>query len=209
MKCKEIEPLLYLVREGEVSAEEEKQVALHLAECQHCRQIYESVVKMTGRIRHSDFTGGDVANKAPDMNLILQTIQKTEDGRLFNRPTNRQISFLKGIAAALLVLMASTFVYQETEFRRQKSVLMVPLRQTEKVSAYSSDEADCLNELKRRYKIRAMTLVPQENNLVINKISEEQLKAYVQQVCGSDAGDINKLKEMLMQAGLIRTDHLN
>ena len=196
MRCKDIEPLIYLVREGEITAEEERQLAGHLAICKNCKQIYESVVMMTKLVKRGDYTGG-----ASHSNKKRNKISKS--GRDLYLP------FIKGIAASLLVLIASTLVYQEADFYQRKSALRIPLQQTEGLSKFDSREVDCVNELKRKYKVRTLNFVPQDENLVMNRISEEQLKQYIQQVCGSDAGDISKLKNLLVQAGLIKMNQVN
>jgi hypothetical protein len=196
MSCKDIEPLIYLVREGEITAEEEKQLAGHFAICKNCKQIYESVVMMTKLVKQGDYSGGASYGKKKRNN-------KSENIRDLYLP------FIKGIAAALLVLITSTLIYQEADFYKRKSALRIPLQQTEGLSKFDSREVDCVNELKRKYKVRTLKLVPQDENLVMNSISEEQLKQYIQQVCGSDAGDINALKKLLMQAGLIKMKQVN
>jgi len=196
MRCKDIEPLIYLVREGEITAEEERQLAGHLAICKNCKQIYESVVMMTKLVKRGDYTGG-----ASHSNKKRNKISKS--GRDLYLP------FIKGIAASLLVLIASTLVYQEADFYQRKLALKIPLQQTEGLSKFDSREVDCVNELKRKYKVRTLNFVPQDENLVMNRISEEQLKQYIQQVCGSDAGDISKLKNLLVQAGLIKMNQVN
>lgn len=196
MRCKDIEPLIYLVREGEITSEEERQLAGHLAICKNCKQIYESVVMMTKLVKRGDYTGG-----ASHSNKKRNKISKS--GRDLYLP------FIKGIAASLLVLIASTLVYQEADFYQRKLALKIPLQQTEGLSKFDSREVDCVNELKRKYKVRTLNFVPQDENLVMNRISEEQLKQYIQQVCGSDAGDIGKLKNLLVQAGLIKMNQVN
>jgi len=196
MRCKDIEPLIYLVREGEITSEEERQLAGHLAICKNCKQIYESVVMMTKLVKRGDYTGG-----ASHSNKKRNKISKS--GRDLYLP------FIKGIAASLLVLIASTLVYQEADFYQRKLALKIPLQQTEGLSKFDSREVDCVNELKRKYKVRTLNFVPQDENLVMNRISEEQLKQYIQQVCGSDAGDISKLKNLLVQAGLIKMNQVN
>ena len=209
MRCKDIEPLIYLVREGETTAEEERRLVRHLAICKNCKQIYESVVVMTNLVKQSIYTAEVTDNKDPDALAIMQSANKKKRNTIPELIRDQYLPFIKGIAASMLVFIASTLFYLEADFYQRKSALKIPLRQTNGYTAFDSEEDDCLNELKRKYKARTMTFVPQDEKLVMNRISEEQLKQYIQQVCGSDAGDISKFKNLLMQAGLIKIDHVN
>jgi hypothetical protein len=209
MRCKDVEPLIYLVREGEITAEEERQLVRHLAICKNCKQIYESVVVMTKLVKQSIDTAEVSENKHLNAGTIIRSADKKNRNQIPELVRDRYLSFIKGIAASLLVIIASTLLYQEADFYQRKSALKIPLQQTEGFSAFDSEEVDCVNELKRRYKVRTMTFVPQDENLGMNRISEKQLTQYIQQVCGSDAGDINKVKNLLMQAGLIKKNHVN
>jgi hypothetical protein len=187
MKCKDIEPLLYLVREGELTEAEEKRLAAHLATCGKCRHIYESVIGMTRLIQQTDY------NQKP--------VDSQRSG--IYKFTHSRFLYVKGIAASLLLLIASSFIMQEADFYRNRSELDARFKSAENSSATNSGERDCVRELKRRYRVTNLMAEAKNQNL----ISEEELIAYVQQACASDAGDMNKVKNLLIQAGLMKTQH--
>ena len=84
MRCKDIEPLIYLVREGEISSEEEKQLARHLAMCKNCKQIYESVVLMTKLFKQSAYARLVAEHEYPNAEIIIRTIDKKERNKIFS-----------------------------------------------------------------------------------------------------------------------------
>jgi hypothetical protein len=209
MKCRDIEPLLYLVREGEITAEEKELLEAHLSVCKNCKQIYDSAIMMTKIVRQGAYAG-EVSESMDEHaeEIILSVHGKKRIPESANARYTYMV-YLKGIAATLLIFIVSTLVYQEAFYYGHKSAMMIPLERAEKVSDFKSREADCLKMLKRKYKVRNFTFFPGDMDLVMNRISEEQLTQYIDQVCGSDVEDISKVKKMMIQAGLIKTNQVN
>jgi hypothetical protein len=207
MKCREIEPLIYLVREGETTDEEKEKIAEHIATCVNCKKIYESVLRMTRIVKQISYDGGAAEKPELDAGQIIQRAGETRKA-----PSDiilRYLPLIKGVAASLLILFASTLLYQEAEFHKYRAAMHIPEQQVSPVYSNIPAEEDCLKVLTRRYRIRTFGFLRQDNSAVMNGMSEEQISQFIEQVCGSDAGDISRVKKLLMQAGLIKTNQLN
>jgi hypothetical protein len=163
---------------------------------------------MAGIVSRQSFDGG-TKFKMVNTENIIQFIKQEKANRSTEFILYRYWPYIKGLAACLLILFISILLYEEIDFYNHRSAMKIPFQKEEEFVASGSKEADCLNELKRKYKIRAYFLVPRDEILVMNRISEEQLTQYIEQVCGSGGGDISKVKKLLIQAGLIKTDPMN
>ena len=97
MKCSEIEPLVYLVREGELTPEEGLELDSHLLVCENCRILYDSVLTMTTLVRQSEFSLADDLSGKVIADNIMQRIERTGN----YRNSGIMMTFLK-LAAAIL-----------------------------------------------------------------------------------------------------------
>ena len=205
MKCSEIEPLVYLVREGELTPEERMELDSHLLVCENCRILYDSVLTMTTLVRQSEFSLADDLSGKVIADNIMQRIERSGN----YRNSGIMMTFLKLAAAILLLIMVSAFALQEAGFQKSKSALRVRMHQTAMLTGSDAATSDCVNKLKRKLNTRKGTSFPGSDELTFNTVSEEQLTLYISQVCGPDAGNISAVKRMLKQAGLIKNSELN
>lgn len=207
MKCSEIEPLIYLVREGELTSEEKIQLDLHLAGCEHCSRLYHSVVQMTNRIDRSDFgqelsfSGKEIAERV--------AVRIDRSGNDHSHRKGGSMTLIRAVAASLLLIMATAFTIQEAGFQKSRSALRDRMYETAALSGSTETGFDCVNKLKKIYGSRKGSFFPPADGYDFNKVNEEQLAQYIRQVCGPDAGDINAVKKMLKQAGLLNNNGLN
>ncbi len=58
MKCRDIEPLIYLVREGELTEKEKSMVSEHIQNCPRCKELSRSVKTMTSVVLKADYDEG-------------------------------------------------------------------------------------------------------------------------------------------------------
>jgi hypothetical protein len=77
------------------------------------------------------------------------------------------------------------------------------------LSGSVSEETDCVAVLARKIKARTRSGFPKTNEEGFNKINEEQLAQYIHQVCGAENADVNSIKKILKQSGLIVNDNAN
>jgi hypothetical protein len=117
--------------------------------------------------------------------------------------------FMRSVAASLLLIMAASFALQEVGFQKNRSALLDRVQETAVLSGNTETGYDCVSKLKRRYNSRNTSLFPTADEYTFNQVNEEQLAQYIRQVCGPDAGDINAVKKMLKQAGLLKNNGLN
>jgi hypothetical protein len=204
MNCREIEPLLYLVRQGETTTEERREIDLHLATCGNCKKIFDSVTRMAGIVSSQYYEGG-TKFKMANTETIIRLIEQEKANRSSKLNLYRYWPYIRGLAAGLLVLFSSVLLYEEIDFYNHRSAMKIPLQKEDEFFVSDSREVDCLVKLKRKYRIKAFFLLPHDESLVMNRISEEQLTRYIEQVCGSEGGDISKVKKLLIQAGLIKS----
>jgi hypothetical protein len=189
MNCKDVEPLLYLVREGELSREEENRLAAHLATCEKCRKLRESVTGMTRMMRQADYVQRSVDHKSEGLPIL--------------KPS--RFLFVKGMAATLLVLIGFSFYKEETVFYRNRFALESRFKSAESIQKENRDAKNCLLELKRKYRVKNLVSETKNQNL----INEQELEAYIEQACASDGSDMSKVEDLLMQAGLIKNKNEN
>lgn len=188
MNCSEIEPLIYLVREGELTEKEKNRVSDHLLNCSRCRELARSVKSMTTVVLQADY---DKDVHYGDELFNQQLLRK------INRPAG-SISMIrvKVAAACLLLFLASTFILQERTFNRNRIDLQARFEQED------PEFSDCIRELRRKIHYHSMSAFARPNTLPVNLISEETLMAYVRENCGYNTNDIKALKKLLNQAGI-------
>jgi hypothetical protein len=188
MNCRDIEPLIYLVKEGELTEIEKSRVSEHLVNCPHCEELARSVRAMTACVLEADY---DTGIQDKDEWLTHRLIQK------INKPARSyKFIIIKAIAACLLVLLASTFILQERSFNHNSRELQARLQQDD------PGLSDCIKELRRKIHYQSMAVFARRDSMPVNLISEEALTAYVRENCGYNASDIKALKKLLIQAGL-------
>jgi Putative zinc-finger len=189
MNCREIEPLIYLVREGELTEKEKSMVSEHIVNCPHCEELARSVKAMTSVVLKADYDEDMQVADELFTRQLLQTINKPAGSYTF--------ILVKAAAACLLLLLASTFVMQERSFNN--NIKEFQARQ----QTVDPGLSDCIQELRRKIHYHSLAAFARPDTLQVNLISEEAITAYVRENCGYNASDIKTLKKMLIQAGLI------
>ena len=58
MNCREIEPLIFLVRDGELTESEKSMVSEHIQNCPRCKELTLSVQAMTSVVLKADYDKG-------------------------------------------------------------------------------------------------------------------------------------------------------
>jgi hypothetical protein len=188
MNCRDIEPLIYLVREGELTEKEKNRVAEHIQDCPRCRELFLSVKSMISGVLKADYDEGLQHADEFFTHRLLQNI---------NRPASTSLFIMvKAAAACLLLFLATTLIVQERSFHQNRTDLQARLQQED------PGMSDCLKELRRKIHYQSMAAFARPDTLPVNLISEEALTAYVRENCGYNAGDIKALKKLLIQAGL-------
>jgi len=188
MKCRDIEPLIYLVREGELTEKEKSRVSEHILSCPRCKELAQSVKAMTSMVLKADYVKGIQVADELITRRILQNIHKPA----------RAYSFIiiKAAAACLLLFLASTLILQERSFTKERRDLQARLQQED------SGLSDCIKELRRKIHYQSLAAFARPDTLPVNLISEEAITAYVRENCGYNTGDIKVLKKLLIEAGL-------
>jgi hypothetical protein len=207
MKCKAIEPLIYLVREGELSAGEKAELDRHLTSCENCRKLYDSVTRMTTLIGQSNF-GSDLEFSGEEMaETIMNRIEKSKvHGRSAGR-TNGYELLIKAVAASFLLFMTLTFIREQTSFNRQRSAMQLRLEESAFLAGNEDPAVDCIHKLERKIRISNRSSFLQADVTAFNQVNEEQLAQYIHDICGQTTGNISRVKQMLQQVGiLIKTE---
>jgi hypothetical protein len=189
MKCRDIEPLIYLVRDGELTEKEKSMVSEHILDCPRCKELALSAKAMISVISKTDYDKDMQVADELFTQQLLQDIHKS--GRSY------AFAMVKAAAACLLLLLAFTFISQERSFYSKRSELQARMQPEE------TGLSDCLKEIRRKIHYQSMTAFARPDTLPVNLISEEALTAYVRENCGYTAGDVKTLKKLLIQAGLI------
>jgi len=192
MNCREIEPLLYLIREGELSDAERNLVQEHLAGCEHCRGLAGSVGDMTEMIRKLSFGDQSRITDEEITGSIRDAVSTSK---------TRSLSFVTRSAAALiLIMLVSTFLYQEYGFYKSRQKMEARF---ERSDLSGSETSDCLQKLQRKFTSASLLALTGKDLRSYNLITEEELTRYVRQACGAGATDPGTIKRILIQAGLI------
>ena len=188
MNCREIEPFIYLVREGELTEEEKSRVSEHLLNCPRCKELYLSIQVMTSVVLKADYDKDIQVADELFTRRLLQNI---------NQPA-RSYNFIivKATAACILIFLASIFISQEWSFKQNRTDLQARLQQED------PGLSDCIKELRRKIHYQSIAAFARPDTLPVNLINEEALTAYVRENCGYNASDIKALKKLLIQAGL-------
>ena len=195
MNCSEIEQLIYLVREGELTEQEMIRVKEHLAGCEHCRQLSGSVKAMTDLTRRLVYENSRIDDSNHLIQVVSEAIQKKDRPHI--------LPVMKSIAAAFLFILTSVYIYQEYSFSRNREALQVRLQQSAGQKEAMSEETVCVERLKRRIRTGAMASFSVPESRLYEKISEEELTQFIRQICESGGADAGTLQKLLMQAGLI------
>jgi hypothetical protein len=208
MSCKEMEPLLYLVKEGELDRKEKEEVDRHLASCEECRKLFRSVSQMSRLISQSnfDFPGEHLQETGE---TVMRRIHPKKFKGLNHYLQTRLWSLARFAAAVLLFFLIFTYGIQESHFYRNRSELRLRMQEENALSGSVSEETDCVAVLARKIKARTRSGFPKTNEEGFNKINEEQLAQYIHQVCGAENADVNSIKKILKQSGLIVNDNAN
>lgn len=187
MNCKDLEPLIYLHAEGELSEQEQQQVRLHLETCEACRKLDASLRQM----RTITLNQERIPESLPTAESVIRQVE--------SRP-GRKVVFmlvLRMAAATILLLLVSVLVFQEISFSRNLTALEQQM-QRNRATGPESAESECMQRLKRRLHSPAFPGGYQ----AINTLSEDQINGYLQQVCGTGASDAGALMEILQDAGV-------
>jgi hypothetical protein len=188
MKCKDIERLIYLVHEDELTDEEKKIVAEHIQNCPQCRELVRKVKSMVSMALEAEYESDiRITNE-------LITAPRLQDPAIRNG--SYKLIMIKAAAACLLLFLASTFVMQERSFSRDRAGLEALFQQDD------PGLSDCIKELRRKIHYHSIAAFARPDTLPVNLVDEEALTAYVRENCGYNKEDIKALKKLLIQAGL-------
>jgi hypothetical protein len=188
MNCREIEPLIYLFRDGELTEKEQSMVSEHIQNCPRCKELYISLKAMASGILTADYTEGIHVKDELFTQRLMQNINKPAASYRF--------ILLKAAAACLLLILGFTFVMQERSFSQNRTELQARLQHQD------SGLSDCIKEIKRKIHYQSLAAFSRKDTVPVNLISEEVLTAYVRENCGYNSKDITTLKKLLIQAGL-------
>ena len=204
MKCRDVAPLIYLIKEGELTEEEKQKLDSHLATCNACTKKYESARLMDGLITKAK----PVLMRKLSINVtdseIYAALEKSMNPRGSVTRSMRPTTFLKGMAATFLVVIASTLVFQEAAFYRYQSSINVQLYRAAVPATGDMETTDCLARLKKVYRMGSLSSFARADQVAINTISEDQLRNIIDQVCGSNKADISTVKKLMIQSGLLK-----
>lgn len=207
MKCKEIEPLIYLIREGELSASEKTELDRHLMFCEDCRNLYDSVNRMTALIGQSDFKPEGETDEGI-AGAIMDRIEKSKArGRNMDRSSGYDLLW-KAVAASLLLFMTLTFIREQSSYNRQKSAMQQRLEESAFQAGNEDPAADCIRELERKIRISKHSPFLTDAT-AFNQVNDDQLAQYIHEICGQKTGNVNRLKQMLQQAGVMTNTTTN
>jgi len=205
MKCRDVAPLIYLIKEGELTAEERQKLDNHLATCPACTKEYESVRQMSGLILAArPVLMRPKAGIITDAEIV-KAVERSMSPKEGVTRSMKPVTILKGIAASLLVAIASTLIFQETVFYRYQSSIKVRLHQAAVPGTGDMETTDCLTRLKKVYRMGSLRSFAGIDQVAINTISEDQLRIIVDRVCGSKSADISTVKKLMIQSGLLKT----
>ena len=207
MKCKEIEPLIYLIREGELSASEKTELDRHLMFCEDCRNLYDSVNRMTTLIGQTNFKSGSESGEEM-AGIIMDRIEKSKvQGRKMDRSNGYDL-FMKALAASMLLFMTLTFIREQTSFSRQRSAMQQHLEESAILAGNEDPAVDCIRELERKIRISKHSPFLADAT-AFNQVNEDQLAQYIHEICGQKTGNVNRLKQMLQQSGIMTNTKTN
>jgi len=198
MNCREIEPLVYMVGEGELTGQEKARVLEHLEGCEHCRKLSESVKNMTGIAAKLDFGKMHFNTDERVIKSVMRAIESPG--------TSAMLTAIRYMAAAILLFLASVFIYQEYVFHNSRQTLQTRIQQWALQKEAFSPAPDCVDELQRKIKTRSKGLFSGRESLLFAGITEEEMIQYISKECGPDKADIHRVKRLLIQAGLVQNN---
>ncbi|MBN1789369.1 MAG: zf-HC2 domain-containing protein [Bacteroidales bacterium] len=202
-----MEPLIYLIREGELSPEEKAGLDRHLMFCEDCRNLYDSVNRMTALIGQSDFKP-DRETDEEMTGIIMDRIEKSKvRGRNMDRSNGYDLLW-KAVAASLLLFMTLTFIREQTSFNSQRSAMQARLEESALLAGKEDPAADCVRELERKIRISRHSPFLAEAT-AFNQVNEDQLAQYIHEICEQKTGNVNRVKQMLQQAGVLTNTKSN
>jgi hypothetical protein len=196
MTCKEIEPLIYLVREGELTEEEQVVVNEHLRTCASCRYLADSVRNMTEQLSNAEFNSG-FYTESEMIDRVVHAPNRRIQGVAFS-------DTWKGVAASLLLLILIGFGYQETTFYRQRELLVIRFRKIEQSAEAPGTGSACIRKLERMFQSGTPAIFPAIDSRTINLISEEDLTQFIRQRCGVNAADEHTIRKLWAKTRLIK-----
>ncbi len=201
MKCSVIEPLIYLVREGELTEQEKILVSQHLTGCEHCRQLSESVKVMTDTAGQLTFVNSLIYTDEQLTEAVRKSIEKTANPSI--------LPVIKRIAAAILFFLTSVFLYQEYSFYLNRKTLQVHFQQSSELKGAIPGESDCVERLQRKIRTGAIASFSVRESRLYKHVTEEELTQFIRQMCESGSADAGTLEKLLRQAGLIKSNATN
>ncbi len=209
MKCQEIEPFIYLIREGELSDKEKAELEAHLVVCENCRKVYDSVNRMTALIGQTDFS----CDAEFSVELMAETIMHSiEDSKVHGRKADRSSGYellIKAVAASFLLFMTLNFINQQTSFNSQKSAMQARLDESAFLAGNVDPAVDCIHKLERKIKIGKRSSFLQADVTAFHQVDEDQIAQYINEICGQKTGNISRVKQMLQQAGILTNAETN
>jgi hypothetical protein len=201
MKCSEIEPLIYLVREGELTENERNRVKEHLNGCETCRQLSESVKVMTDMTGSLTYENSLFETDTHLIHRVRQAIERTDNPSI--------LPVIKSIAAAILFILTSVFLFQDYSFYLHRKTLLVHLQQSSELKGTIPGESDCVERLQRKIRTGAIASFSVRDYRLYKHVTEEELTHFIRQICESGSADASTLRKLLFQAGLIDLSEKN
>jgi hypothetical protein len=201
MNCSEIEPLIYLVRSGELTEQERILVSQHLTGCEHCSQLSESVKTMTVNAGRLTYVNNLIDTDEQLTEAVRKAIEKTDNPSI--------LPVIKRIAAAILFILTSVFFFQEYSFYLHRKTLQVQLQQSSELKRAIAGESDCVERLQRKIRTAAIASFSVRESRLYKHVTEEELTQFIRQMCESGGADAGTLRKLLLQAGLIDLSEKN
>jgi hypothetical protein len=108
----------------------------------------------------------------------------------------------KAVAASLLLFMTLTFIREQTSFNSQRSAMQQRLEESAFHAVIEDPAEDCVRELERKIRISKHSPFLADAT-TFNQVNEDQLAQYIHEICGQKNGNVNRVKQMLQQAGIL------
>ncbi|GEM_PF-3630312 len=107
--CETIEPLIYLWVGGELTEEERQRVRAHVAECEHCRRLYEEARESRERVRKAGESPPPATDKTKVIEGVMNIVEAEKESR---SPAGNLLRVIRGLASAAAVALLALFLYQ-------------------------------------------------------------------------------------------------
>ncbi|MBI5021553.1 MAG: zf-HC2 domain-containing protein [Ignavibacteriales bacterium] len=135
-ECRKIEPLIYLYRKGELSADENQKVIEHTKNCSQCRDIIEQLHSIDVALSPVRETTPDMSDDISLVNEMINRIVKTNGRNAVSKRKSLNLDVIFGWlkpALSIMVLSATLlFVTQQSRDARKISDLETHLRTTKR-----------------------------------------------------------------------------